>query len=320
MCLFPVRAEPQEFGRPRLDPEGSIMLPCGKCYECKSKRAVEWATRCGHEISCHESSCFLTLTYDEDNLPSFLIVKDEFQRFLKRLRKHIKKKVKYIVSHEYGSKTGRPHHHVIIFGWEPSGQEFLFDAPSGEPLYTSFELSKLWPYGFHSIGSANERTAYYIASYSLKAETHEVLDSDTGDIVEVSDCMDCSKRTAIGFEYFIQNMEQLVNTSDMLPRYYVKLMTDGLPKNYLDKLSQNEIDVINSRLENCLEIYQNKVKFGSRDDHQKLAKFKIIESKKELQDFSFRSENKNLKQRKAYDDQLRSNRDLSQRMKKNGKS
>lgn len=292
------------------------MLPCGKCYECKSKRAVDWATRCGHEISCHESSCFITLTYDEDNLPSFLIVKDEFQKFLKRLRKHIKKKVKYIVSHEYGSKTGRPHHHLIIFGWEPSGQEFLFNAPSGEPLFTSLELSKLWPYGFHSIGSANERTAYYIASYSLKAETHEVLDPVSGEMVTVSDCMDSSKRTAIGFEYFIQNMEQIVNTSSMLPRYYVKLMTDGLPKSYLDTLTSDEIDVINTRLENCLMDYQNKIVYSSRSDHEKLAKFTNIEVRKELQDYSFRREAKNVKQRSAYKSQLRSNRDLSSQRKK----
>jgi hypothetical protein len=271
MCLFPVRAEKQEFGRPKLDPEGSLLLPCGKCYECKSKRAFDWATRCRHEIACHSENCFITLTYDDENLPSPFVVKNYFQKFMKRLRKKAKSKLKYIVSHEYGSRTGRPHHHAIIFGWTPSNQEYLQEAPSGEPLFTSQDLSELWTHGFHSIGEANEKTAYYIASYSLKANTHRVTDPDTGEIRDVSDSMDCSKRTAIGYEYFMKHVNQLAQSNLQLPRYYTKLLERKFP--------------------HLLEIYENDSMLrndNQRGAHERLAKY-VITQQKETSDSNYRT-------------------------------
>lgn len=232
MCLFPVRAELQDFGRPKLDPEGSIQLPCGKCYECISKRACDWALRARHEMSEHNENCFLTLTYDEENLPSYLIVKTEFQKFIKKLRKKLKFKIRYMVSHEYGGQSGRPHHHCIIFGYSPSNQKFLMDAPSGNPLYTSEEINHLWGKGYHSIGDANEKTAYYIASYSLKSSKHNITNPTTGEIVQVTDTMDSSKRPAIGANYFNKHYQQLLDTQTPLPRYYVKLLERNHPELY----------------------------------------------------------------------------------------
>ena len=93
MCLFPWNATlDPEGGKPTPDKEGSLQLPCGKCHECLSLRATDWANRARHEISLHEENTFLTLTYSDEFLPSHLTVKDPFQRFMKRLRIHAKKK------------------------------------------------------------------------------------------------------------------------------------------------------------------------------------------------------------------------------------
>lgn len=219
---------------------------------------MEWALRARHEISDHSENCFLTLTYDDENLPSFLIVKDEFQKFIKRLRKKTKVKLRYMVSHEYGGKSGRPHHHAIIFGYNPSNQSYLFEAPSGEPLFTSNEIEKLWPHGFHSIGTANEKTAYYIASYSLKSSTHIVTNPDTGEVCKVTDSMDCSKRPAIGLNYFKQNIKQLLDTKTFLPRYYQKI----LERDYPDIFEQYQNDKL-------LQISEA----PKRGSHQLLAKY-----------------------------------------------
>lgn len=292
MCLFPVRAQPQEFGKPKLDPEGELQLPCGKCFECKSKRAFDWAIRCKHEIACHNENSFITLTYDDENLPSFLIVKDYFQKFIKRLRKLTKQKLKYIVSHEYGSKSGRPHHHCIIFGWNPSNQVYLQKAPSGEPLFTSEQLEKLWPYGYHSIGTANEKTAYYIASYSLKSSKHSIICPNTGSITEVSDSMDSSRRTAIGYEYFMQHYQQLSQLDELLPRYYVKL----LDRHYPD----------------YLEIYQNNLNIkqnNPKGSFERLAKFVITNQKDENANNNFRSQPNVKKERDGLRKILEMNRD-----------
>lgn len=300
MCLFPIRAQqdviadpvtgmPDRFGRPKPNPEGSLLLPCGKCTECISKRALEWATRARHEISDHDDNCFLTLTYDDDHLPSFLIVKSDFQKFMKRLRKKLHSKVRYMVSYEYGGRTGRPHFHSIIFGYNPDNQEFLMDSPSGEKLFTSPEISSLWDKGYHSIGTANEATAYYIASYALKSKKHTVLDESSGELVQVSDSMDCSKRPAIGRNFFLRNMDSIIASGSILPRYYIKLLERDFP----DKLQE----------------YQDNIKFSVRSDSQKYAKF-IIDSQKLFDDTGvFRSAPDDRREFLTRKSDLRYNRD-----------
>lgn len=223
MCLFPSRAQSQEFGKPKLNHEGDLVLPCGRCTECISKRAIEWATRAKHELSLHAENSFITLTYNDENLPSIHDIKPEFQKFIKRLRFNTKQNIRYMVSHEYGSQTFRPHHHAIIFGWNPNLQKLHKYSPkSGEPLFRSPELETLWTHGFSSIGSANERSAYYIASYSLKGKKHTLTDPKTGELITISDCMDASKRPAIGYNYFKKNIKQLIDSDQILPRYYLK--------------------------------------------------------------------------------------------------
>ena len=101
MCLFPISATfeytvnketgmpVREAGKPRLDKEGELKLPCGKCRECISKRAVEWATRARHEISLHKQNSFITLTYNPENLPSKLITDEVKQDFKKSIQIYI---------------------------------------------------------------------------------------------------------------------------------------------------------------------------------------------------------------------------------------
>jgi len=103
MCYKPIIAQSQPVGRPIPSKEGDLLLPCGKCYECLAKRASDWALRCQHEISLHKENTFITLTYDDDNIPDLDSRKTNFQKFLKRLRKKTRSKISYVVSHEFGS-------------------------------------------------------------------------------------------------------------------------------------------------------------------------------------------------------------------------
>jgi hypothetical protein len=140
---------------------------------------------------------------------------------MKKLRKYTNKKINYMVSHEYGTKTFRPHHHVILFNYSPEDLKFLKLSPKGEKLFTSKELDKIWKNGFHAVGDANEKTAYYIAAYALKGKKHKIVDQ-LGEEHDVSDSYDCSKRPAIGLEYFKNNYKQLIDSNERLPRYYRK--------------------------------------------------------------------------------------------------
>lgn len=275
MCLFPWTARRcQDGGRPIPDKEGDLKLPCGKCDECLTLRSVGWATRARHEISLHQDNCFLTLTYDNDNLPGNLVLKDPFQKFMKRLRERSKKKLSYMVSHEYGSRTARPHHHAIIFGYSPKNYKFLKNSLSGNPLFTSQDISDIWKFGHHSIGEANEKTAFYISAYALKGKEHQIFHN--GEYVKVTDSFDCSKRPAIGLRYLLENAVQLVDSGQPLPRYYQKKLEELFP--------------------NLFEKYQNNMqnKIRNRGTQERLAKLKISHDKKSMSNNEFRSAPDNL--------------------------
>lgn len=70
------------------------------------------------------NSWFVTLTYNEENLPrtknGFATVnKKDVQNFFKKLRRNHPKsgeKISYFAAAEYGTKHKRPHYHIILFG------------------------------------------------------------------------------------------------------------------------------------------------------------------------------------------------------------
>ena len=47
----------------------SIRVPCRSCVECVIGYSNQWATRVAAEASCHRENCFITLTYNDENLP-----------------------------------------------------------------------------------------------------------------------------------------------------------------------------------------------------------------------------------------------------------
>ena len=96
-----------------------LEVPCGQCIGCRLERSRQWAVRCIHEAQLHKDNCFITLTYNDEHLPSppSLSVRD-FQLFMKRLRKRFGKGIRFFHCGEYGEKYGRPHYHACLFGFD----------------------------------------------------------------------------------------------------------------------------------------------------------------------------------------------------------
>lgn len=98
-------------------------FPCGKCPPCIARRVSAWSFRLMQQERVSESSQFLTLTYATKHVPitrgGYLnLEKSDIQKFFKRLRKAHGQKtqgIKYYCAGEYGSRTKRPHYHVILF-------------------------------------------------------------------------------------------------------------------------------------------------------------------------------------------------------------
>lgn len=125
-CISPIRVK-QNDGK-------YADVPCSRCGFCLSNRRKAWSFRLQREMYENVSARFITLTYDNDNLPIaegvdtdtgeclYLAVlkKEDVQKFIKRLRYHQGKvtdnKIKYYCVGEYGSRTKRPHYHALIFG------------------------------------------------------------------------------------------------------------------------------------------------------------------------------------------------------------
>lgn len=165
-----------------------LELPCGQCIGCRLERARQWALRCMHESSLYEENSFVTLTYDDEHLPkkkemcgrcvkphviAGSVCVSDFQQFMKRLRKSVpEKKVRYLHCGEYGELNARPHYHALLFNCGFRDRK-LFSEREGIRLYVSDSLSKLWPFGFSTVGDLTFESASYVARYSLKKVTGE---------------------------------------------------------------------------------------------------------------------------------------------------
>lgn len=253
---------------------GSLELPCGQCIGCRLERSRQWAMRCMHEASLHESNSFITLTYDESNLPpgGSLTYRD-FQLFMKRLRK-VAGKVTFYVGGEYGEALARPHFHACIFGYDFPDKVYLKKASDGSKLYTSALLSKLWPSGMSCIGAVTFASAAYIARYCVQkvngdaAKAHYERLTDDGEIISLQpEFNHMSLKPAIG-KRWLDKFQSDVYPRDYVvvngvktkpPKYYDTIFQKENPGVFSDLVSQRELDMSSLRLDDHLEFWPERM-------------------------------------------------------------
>jgi len=217
-----------------------ITVPCGQCIGCRLEKSRQWAIRMMHETESHSASCFLTLSYSDENLPSDNALDVEHVKlFLKRLRKKIGP-VRYYHCGEYGELHGRPHYHMALFGHDFSADRTLFSTEGGNQLFTSRSLSDLWSLGFCSVGSLDFDSAAYVARYVTKKVTGDQAEEEYGQVNPVTGEVTLKKKPyatmslkpGIGFEYFQRWKHQIYPRDTVLvrgrleqpPAYYDVLM------------------------------------------------------------------------------------------------
>lgn len=150
----------------------AVQIPCGQCIGCRLQHSLDWAVRCMHEKSSHEVSAFITLTYNDDNLPlDGSLDHRHFQLFMKRLRDRSDFKFKFYMCGEYGDKTNRPHYHALLFGCDFDDRTFYRRTKSGDRLDTSQLLEDVWQLGFCTVGDVTFESAAYVARYITKKVT-----------------------------------------------------------------------------------------------------------------------------------------------------
>lgn len=200
-----------------------VQIPCGQCKECRMAYAKKWSDRCMLELQLHDSAYFLTLTYDDEHLPTNdkgypTLCKEDFVLFMKRLRKACEpKKLRFYMCGEYGSvlHTRRPHYHAIIFGLELSDLEFNTRTDLGDVLYTSEFISALWKKGMVKIGAVTPQSCSYVARYVMKKQGDDKRIFEKLNIVP--EYTNMSRRPGIGKEAY---------SSEIFDKGYICLATE----------------------------------------------------------------------------------------------
>lgn len=228
--------------------KNEVTQPCGKCAACQIRKRKDWTVRLSHEASCYEDNCcFVTLTYNDDSIPvtcfgkfktddkmldrglgelplMTLHVKDA-QDFIKRLRRHLEyipksarlrnsrdhvtTPIRYYCVGEYGGKYGRPHYHLMIFGWRPSDME-VHSSRDGHLIYRSAQIEKLWKFGFSTVEPVQGGVAKYCSRYVTKKFARLNNDDPFADCIVPEFFLQSVRHGGIGSTWFDQNYEAML--------------------------------------------------------------------------------------------------------------
>lgn len=236
--------------------------PCGFCHICRGDNASQWTKRLTWEYLMHEKSCFLTLTYADNDIIS--LDYEHIQNFLKRLRKKINKykgkeyPFKFFVAGEYGEKnTQRPHWHFIIFGLNADDlNDFISD--SRKKHKAKYDC---WKFG--SVNDSQDITgiegvAKYVSQYVLKKAGARTRDYE-GEYGRKAPMNQCSK--GLGLNYALENFSQQARFNFQINGTFNNLVWNGkklfLPKYIRNKLGES-LGILDKLKETGRENLKNK--------------------------------------------------------------
>lgn len=147
---------------------GSTSFGCGQCLPCRINARRVWTARLILESKLHHEQLFITLTYDQENLPpGEILVKRDYQLFLKRVRRAIQpQRISYYLAGEYGDRSGRPHFHAVLFGLGAVPGHYAGKKPIRDE--TARMLYSAWGNGSIHIATVNEATLAYACKHVSK--------------------------------------------------------------------------------------------------------------------------------------------------------
>ncbi|AXL15111.1 replication initiator protein [Microviridae sp.] len=166
-------------------------VACGQCLPCTINKRRTWTHRMMLEMQTSKTASFLTLTYDDENLPEGhhdpktgelyainSLNPAHTKKFIDNLRTQYRRltgnTIRYYLCGEYGEQTGRPHYHLALFGYPPcigNGAKVINKKfiPCNCPNCSL--LSKIWKKGNIFLGNLEQKSAQYVAKYVTKKLT-----------------------------------------------------------------------------------------------------------------------------------------------------
>ncbi len=149
-----------------------VEVPCGKCYECRKKKARDWRIRMSEQLRETPHAVFFTGTFTDESIAiicnKYDINKEDAKEvatkamrlYLERLRKdnNGKSVLHWAVTEKGHTNTRRIHIHGIFF------------MTNYRANFVNF-LKRNWSYGYCYTGDyVNERTVNYIVKYMTKTD------------------------------------------------------------------------------------------------------------------------------------------------------
>lgn len=247
--------------------EGVVHVPCGTCYACLVNRRESWTIRLTEEAKAHLYCFFITLTYSDENLVYAnnytTICKRDVQLFIKKLRKLYTSKIRYYLVGEYGTKTYRPHYHMLLFS---------------ETDVNEKDIEKTWKLGNIVIGSVNIKSITYVCKYHV----------NRGKYPSGSQRPFVLMSKGIGSQY-VNKMTAYHRSGGLRTHYQMFEHKKALPRYYKDKIFNNmQKDTINKRVQENIskEGIQEFIEFKQRHPESKNPVYDFYKSKMYNQEHS----------------------------------
>lgn len=234
-CPYPLNIKTPGQDDPRI----RSTVPCGKCIHCLTNKRTAWTFRIKQHLKGVETASFITLTYDQNNVPlvysrsaraHFMTLrKKDLRLFMKKLRRQNEKyttsKITYYAVGEYGTETFRPHYHLLIFN-----------------LDNMVNVEKTWSKGNIVKAECNEATIHYVTKHQINREVYR--DYVEKEFAWISNGIG-KRYVEKNSEYHKKNRSILVthNGSKIaMPRYYKEKIFNKLELKYLSNLNREKME------------------------------------------------------------------------------
>lgn len=276
-----------------------VQIPCGQCIGCRLEYSRQWAIRCMLESDYHDENYFITLTYDEQHVPyseyvdddgvvqeCLTLVKKDLQDFNKRLRSDLDYRglsgFRFYACGEYGSRTARPHYHMIAFGLHLDDLVLYEKTPVGD-LYTSEYLSSKWKNGHVIIGSVTFESCAYVSRYIMKKQKGK--NADVYSYYNIApEFVLMSRRPGLAKAYFEDNIDNIYPADNIVlrggilvrpPRYFDSMM-EQIDEELMKDIKLKRVDIA----EDIQKIkdgqttadYKQQLQFAERNKESQLSK------------------------------------------------
>lgn len=231
-CLKPITLHGQTYN-------------CGNCINCRINKTSEWTVRLLFELDKWETASFVTLTYNDENLPSdFGLHPEELKAFHESLRYHLRdydRKFKYYSVGEYGDKNFRPHYHCILFGLNPDP----YDKNNIDRQLIADSWKKCddfmwrWKPKHNAIDYVTREDINYVTGYVQKKLNGDLAIQEYGDLQRPF----ARSSTKLGLDYALKNADRISQTG------YISLNGQkiGIPRYFREKLGIEQKEVLQAK-------------------------------------------------------------------------